>query len=271
MTTSARLDKVIAITGASSGIGRAVAELAAAAGATVVLSARRVERLDEVVAGIVQRGGRALAVPGDVTREADMQQLVARTVDVYGRLDVMICNAGIGYHGIFADTPRDVMRRLVDVNVMGLFYSAHAALARFRTQRSGHIIAISSIVGRRGIPGSSVYAATKFAHVGLIESLRAELAGSGIVASVVYPISTDTEFRSAIKRDFGQDVHGLGPKQSADHVAAAIVDCIRHPRAEVYPYRRAKWLAIISVIAPAFADRLVQKYQRRGTATEADA
>lgn len=271
MTTSARLDKVMAITGASSGIGRAVAELAAAEGATVVLSARRAELLDEIVAGIAQRGGRALAVEGDVTREADMQQLVARAVAAYGRLDVMICNAGIGYHGTFVETTSDVMRRLVDVNVMGLLYSAHAALAHFRMQRSGHIIAISSVVGRRGIPGSSVYAATKFAHVGLIESLRAELAGTGIHASVVYPISTETEFRAAIKRDFGQDVHGLGPRQSADHVARAIVDCIRRPRPEVYPYARAWWLAVVSVLAPSFADRLVRKYQRTGSATGADA
>ncbi len=261
------LEKIIAITGASAGIGRAVAERAAVEGAVVVLSARRANLLHEVAAGITARGGRALAVPGDVTNEADMRALVARAVETYGRLDVMICNAGIGYHDAFADTPTDVMRRLVDVNLMGTLFAAHAAIAHFTARRSGHIIAISSIVGRRGIPGSSVYSATKFAQVGLIEGLRAELAGTGIVASLVYPISTQTEFHAAIKRDFGHSVQGNGPRQSADHVARAIVACIRHPRPEVYPYPRAWWLAVVSVIAPALADRLVQKYSRRRTET----
>jgi len=262
------LDKIIAITGASSGIGRAVAEHAAANGAAVVLSARRADLLREVAAGITARGGRALAVPGDVTRDADMRALVARAVDTFGRLDVMICNAGIGYHDAFADTPPEVMRRLVDVNLMGTLYAAHAAMAQFRAQRSGHVIAISSVVGRRGIPGSSVYGATKFAQVGLIEGLRAELLGTNIHASLVYPISTQTEFHAAIQRDFGHDVHGYGPKQPADTVARAIVACIRRPRAEVFPYPRAWWLGVLSVMAPSIADRIVQRYARRSTGTE---
>lgn len=267
MTPARTLDKVIAITGASAGIGRAVAEQAAAAGAAVVLAARRADLLNEVAAGIIAHGGRAVAVPGDVTSESDMRALVARAVETYGRLDVMLCNAGIGYHDAFEATPTAVMRRLVDVNVMGTLYAAHAAIAQFRTQHAGHIIATSSIVGRRGIPGSSVYSATKFAQVGLIEGLRAELAGTNIHASLVYPISTETEFHRAITRDFGHDVVGHGPKQSADHVARTIVACIRRPRAEVYPYPRAWWLAVVSVIAPAFADRLVQKYARRSVGT----
>lgn len=263
MATS--LEKIIAITGASAGIGRAVAEQAAAEGATVVLSARRADLLNEVAAGITARGGRALAVPGDVTHEADMRALVKRAVDAFGRLDVMICNAGIGYHDAFADTPPEVMRRLVDVNLMGTLYAAHAAIAQFRVQQSGHIIAVSSVVGRRGIPGSSVYAATKFAQVGLIESLRAEFYGTNIHASLVYPISTETEFHATIKRDFGHDVHGHGPKQPAGTVARAIVACVRRPRAEVYPYPRAWWLAVLGVVAPSTADRLVRKYARRST------
>ena len=263
MTSARSLDKVVAITGASAGIGRAIAERAAADGAAVVLSARRAALLREVADGITSRGGRALAVPGDVTREADMRDLVARAVGAFGRLDVMICNAGIGFHDTFAATPPDVMRRLVDVNLMGTLYAAHAAAAEFRAQDSGHIIAVSSVVARRGIAGSSVYSATKSAQVGLIEGLRAEFFGTKIHASIVYPISTATEFHAAIKRDFGHEVHGRGPKQSADDVARAVVECIRHPKAEVYPYPRAWWLAVLSVVAPATADRLVQKYSRR--------
>jgi NADP-dependent 3-hydroxy acid dehydrogenase YdfG len=254
---------VIAITGASAGIGQAVAERAAAEGAAVVLSARRHDKLVDVAQSIIARGGRALAVTGDVTREADMQQLVARAVETYGRLDVMLCNAGVGYHDTFGDTPSSVMRTLVDINLMGTFYAAQAAIRQFKAQNSGHIIAVSSMAGRRGVAGSSVYCATKAAQIGFIEALRAELYGSPIRASVVYPISTPTEFREAIERDYGHKVGGLGPSQPVAEVARAIVDCIRVPRPEVYPYRKAWFLSILSVIAPGQADRLVQRFRRR--------
>ena len=180
-----RLDgRVAVITGASAGIGRATAERLAAEGAAVVLSARRADPLAEAAAGIETRGGRALAVPGDVTIEDDMRGLVSRAVGHFGRIDVMICNAGIGFHDAFARTPAGVMRRLMDVNVMGTFYAAQAALDVFRRQGSGHIIAVSSIVGRRGMAGSSVYSATKAAQVVFIEALRAEFAGTDLRASV---------------------------------------------------------------------------------------
>lgn len=255
--------RVIAITGASAGIGRAVAALAASDGATVVISARREQRLAAVADGITASGGTVLAVPGDVTSADDMQLLVDRAVARFGRLDVMICNAGIGYHDTFVDTPLAVARRLVDVNVMGTLYAAHPAVVVFRRQGHGHLIAVSSIVGRRGIGGSSVYSATKAAQVAFIEGLRAEFRGSRLKASVVFPISTATEFHETIRRDFGREVGAAGPRQSAEAVARAIVDCIVRPRAEVYPYSRAKLLSILSVAAPAQTDRLVHRFRRR--------
>ncbi len=257
--------RVVAITGASAGIGRATADRCAAEGAAVVLSARRGDRLTAIAQAIEARGGRALAVAGDVTRPDDMAALVRQTLDAFGRLDVMVCNAGIGYHGAFAETTSEAMRRLIDVNLMGTFHAAQAALAAMRPQGHGHLIVTSSIVGRRGIAGSSAYSATKMAQVGFVESLRAEFAGTAFHASVVYPVSTRTEFHDAIHRDFGHAVSGRGPSQSADHVARAIADCIVRPRAEVYPYPRAWWLAVLSVVAPAQADRVVQRFGRRRT------
>lgn len=257
--------KVIAITGASAGIGQAIARAAAAEGATVVVSARRADRLDQLVAEVRAAGGAALAVPGDVASDADMQQLVDRAVQTYGRLDVMICNAGIGYHGPLDDTPINAMRHLVDVNVMGTFYAAKAALVVMRRQGAGHIIAISSIAGRRGVGGASVYSATKAAQIGFIEGLRAEFSGTRLYASVVYPISTTTEFHDAMARTFGHAVSGKGPRQSADVVAQSVVRCIRRPRAEVYPYGAAWWLSVISVIAPRQADRFIKRFGRGRT------
>lgn len=255
--------RVAAITGASAGIGRATSIALAREGAAVALSARRAQRLDEAVAEITGAGGRALACPGDVTVESDMRALVARTVAAFGRIDVMICNAGIGFHDAYERTPSEVMRRLVDVNLMGTFYAAQAALEQFLPQKSGHIIAVSSIVGRRGMAGSAVYSATKAAQIGFIEALRAEFVGSGLHASVVYPVGTETEFHDAIERDFGHRVRALGPRQAADDVARAIVECVVAPKAEVYPFPKAWWLSVLSVIAPAKADRVVQKWGRR--------
>jgi NAD(P)-dependent dehydrogenase (short-subunit alcohol dehydrogenase family) len=255
--------RVVAITGASAGIGRACAERLSADGAAVVLSARRADRLAEVASAIVARGGRALAVPGDVTNEADMRALVDRAVATFGRLDVMICNAGIGFHGTLDETPAGVMRRLVDVNLLGTYYAAHAAYEVFRTQGSGHIIAVSSVAGRRGIAGLCAYSATKAAQIGFIEALRTEFLGTNVHASIVYPVSTRTEFHVAMERDFGQAVEGLGPRQDADVVAAAIADCIAKPKAEVYTHASAWYLAILGVVAPAITDRLVKKYGRR--------
>jgi len=192
-----------------------------------------------------------------------MQALVARTVEAFGRIDVMICNAGIGYHGTLDESAPADMRRVVDVNLLGTLYAAHAALAVMRRLGRGHIIAVSSIVGRRGVGGSSVYAATKAAQIGFIECLRAEFIGTDLHASVVFPVRTPTEFREALARDFGQHVTGRGPAQSADDVARAIVDCVRSPRAEVYPMRTARLLAVLAVVAPALADRVVHRFNRR--------
>jgi NAD(P)-dependent dehydrogenase (short-subunit alcohol dehydrogenase family) len=194
-----------------------------------------------------------------------MRALVARAVETFGRLDVMICNAGIGYHGPLDDTPPEALRRVVDVNLMGTLYAARAALAVMRRQGAGHIIAVSSMAGRRGIGGSSIYSATKAAQIGFIEALRAEFAGTDFHASVILPVVTTTEFHDTIARDFGYAISGTGPRQTAGEVAAAIADCIASPKAEVYPFPKARWLGIVNAIAPARTDRLVQRWGRRRT------
>jgi len=258
--------RIIAITGASSGIGRATAEVLAREGAAVVVSARRADRLEALATDITARGGRALAVPGDVTSERDMETLVAQAIDSFGRLDVMICNAGIGFHGPLDETSPEVMRRLVDVNLMGTLYAARAALPVFRRQGAGHLIAVSSMAGRRGIGGSSVYSATKAAQIGLIESLRAEFLGTDLHASLIYPVLVETEFRSSITRDYGLQIEGHGPSQPVEEVARLIADCVASPKAEVYPFRKAWWFAVLGVVAPAKADQIARKFSRRAKA-----
>ena len=164
-------------------------------------------------------------------------QLVTRAQQAFGRLDIMICNAGFGYYGTVEEMDADVMRRMMDVNFMGTFYGTRAALPIFRAQGHGHLIFVSSIVGKRGIPFMSGYSATKAAQAVFAESLRSEFAGTDIHVSAVFPVSTTTEFREAMERDFGHQVSGLGPKQSVDDVARAIVAMRPPAAAEVYPHR----------------------------------
>jgi NADP-dependent 3-hydroxy acid dehydrogenase YdfG len=254
--------RVAAITGASAGIGLACAQHLARAGAAVVLGARRGSLLERTAHEIRASGGRAAIAETDVTRESDVQALVALALREFGRLDVMICNAGFGYYGAIDDTPAEVMRRMMDVNFMGTFYGAAAALPVFRRQNSGHLIFVSSIVARRGIPQMGGYTATKAAQAALAESLRAEFHGTPIHVTCVYPVSTPTEFIDAMVRDYGHRISGLGPKQTVDDVARAIVACVERPRPEVYPLRKSRGLVVLNALLPGFTDKFVRKYGR---------
>jgi len=258
-----RSQSVVAITGASAGIGRATALRLARDGASVVVSARRHDRLTALVREIEVFEGRALAVVADVTREDDMQRLVSASVERFGRLDVMICNAGFAVEGSADDVTCEHMRQLLDVNYLGTFYGARAALPVFRRQHAGHLIFVSSIVGKRGVPHMGAYAATKFAQVGLAECLRSELVGSNIHVSVVFPVSTETEFTHVMKTSSGSASRARGPRQSAEQVADAIARGIARPSAEIYPYRKARALGLLNAIAPAFCDRFVKKFERQ--------
>ena len=254
---------VVAITGASAGIGRATALALARLASSLALCARREDVLDAVGEEVRRLGGQALVVAADVSHEADMNRFVARTVEHFGRLDVMICNAGFGIYGTIDQIAAADMRRLIDVNYMGTYHAARAALPVFRRQAAGHVVIISSIVGKRGVPYVGAYAATKFAQVGLAECLRAELVGTDIHVTVVYPISTETEFFQVMTRESGHATRAAGPRQSAERVADAIARAIERPTPEVYPYRLAKWLAIINAVAPGLSDRLVKRWGRK--------
>jgi short-subunit dehydrogenase len=255
--------RVAVITGASSGIGRAAALALARQGVRVILGARRHERLQEVVEGIRVTGGEARGLRTDVTRPEDVSRLVREAMAAFGRLDILVNNAGLGHFGRLESMPVEEIRYLFDVNVLGTIHGIQAVVPIMRSQRSGHIINVSSVVGKRATPGSGVYAATKFAQVALSESLRLELADAGIDVSVICPVSTTTEFfqvaaaRSPLKFD------PAGPTYTAEQVADVIVRCARRPRPEVMVYPPARLMVIMNAMAPRLMDRVLAVYWRK--------
>jgi short-subunit dehydrogenase len=257
--------RVIAITGASAGIGRATALRLARDGASIAICARRKDRLDAVALEIAKAGGTALPIVADVTSESDMRAFVATTVERFGRLDVMMCNAGFGIYGAIDDITPDQMKKLMDINYFGTYYAARAALPVFRRQQAGHVIVVSSIAGKRGVPYMGAYSATKFAQIGMAECLRSEVYGSGIHVSVVCPISTPTEFIEVMTRETGSEVTAaaLGPRQSVDEVAEAVARAIERPVPEVYPYFTSRGLVLLNAIAPGLTDKIVQRFGRK--------
>jgi short-subunit dehydrogenase len=253
---------VVAVTGASAGIGRAIALRFAREGAAVAVCARREAQLRDVAAAVEHVGGQAFPIVADVTDWEAMRDFIARSVTRFGRLDAIVCNAGFGIYGTVDTIEPERMRRLMEVNYMGTYHAVRAAMPEFRRRGRGHAFIMSSIVGRRGVPFMGAYAATKFAQVGLAESLRAELRGSDVHVSVVYPISTATEFSSVMMRESGFATRADGPRQSADAVADAVVRAYGRPVAEIYPYRLSKGLAVLGVIAPSLCDRIVHRWRR---------
>src|SRR5664279_2956704 len=172
--------KVVAITGASSGIGQATALACAKAGAVVSLAARREDRIAELAGQINSDGGRALAIRTDVGEEHEAKEFVERTTSELGRLDVLVNNAGVMLLGPIEDAPTEEWRRMIHVNVFGVLYCTHAALPLMRAQGSGHIVNVSSVAGRFARAGSGVYNLTKFGVGAFSESLRQEGVASGV-------------------------------------------------------------------------------------------
>ena len=186
-------DKVVVITGASSGMGAAAARHLANEGAAVVLGARRAGRIEALAAEITQAGGRAIAVTTDVTRREDIKALVAAAVETFGRIDVLINNAGVMPLSPLDRLKVDEWDRMIDVNLKGVLYGIAAALPYMKAQKSGHIINLSSVAGHKLFGGSAVYSATKFGVRALSEGLREEVAPDNIRVTIISPGAVRTE------------------------------------------------------------------------------
>lgn len=228
--------KVVVVTGASSGIGEAAARAFARAGARVVLAARRAHRLERLAAELEAAGGVALAVPTDLEDHAQIERLVARTLERFGRLDVLANIAGWGKYDWYEEFTPDELRRQFEVNVLGLAELTRQVVPIMKRQRAGHLLNMSSYASRIAVPPLTVYASTKYAIEGLSDGLRRELAPWGIRVSRVHPSGVPhTEFNQLAAQSGGIRYRSLPlGRVSKERVAAALVRLVEHPRREVF-------------------------------------
>ncbi|NLT41702.1 MAG: SDR family oxidoreductase [Anaerolineae bacterium] len=188
--------RVAIVTGAGRGIGRATAEMYAREGARVVLAARSTDEINEGVAAVEQAGGQAIGVPTDVRDKAQVERLVAATLDRFGRVDVLFNNAGVARHAYVLDTSEEDWDLTFDVNVKGVFLCCQAVLPHMIARRSGKIINVSSGAGLRGSAWKAAYSASKFAVIGFAESLAAEVGQYGISVNTICPGPVATAMRA---------------------------------------------------------------------------
>ncbi|MEJ7872193.1 MAG: SDR family NAD(P)-dependent oxidoreductase [Rubrobacteraceae bacterium] len=226
----AKLDgKVAVITGASSGIGEATAEALAAEGASVVVAARREDRLSDLVERINGNGGKALPVECDVTDEEQAHSLIQKAKDEYGQVDILVNNAGVMQLSKVEKGLSDEWRRMFDVNVLGLLYATDAAVQVMKEQGSGHLVNVSSVAGRRSRATTGVYSGTKFAVNAISEALRQELLEDSIRVTIVEPGAVETELATHITDEEAQEALSgllkldiLQPEDIANAIAYAV-------------------------------------------------
>lgn len=247
---------IVVVTGASSGIGRAAAQLFAARGAAVVLAARRLPALEEVALECESAGGRALVVPTDVRDEEAMRELARRAIEAFGRIDVWVNNAAVSLFARTEEAPYEAYRQVIETNLFGYIHGARAALPYFREQGHGVLINNASIAGIIGQPYTSAYCVTKFGIRGLGESLRQELLDApDIHVCTLMPAVIDTPIFQHAANYTGRAVQPMPPVISADRVARAIVGLALRPRRELIVGVSGKMIAAQHWLAPGMSER----------------
>ena len=255
-------DKVIIITGGSSGIGRACALRFAKAEARVVISARNAERLAEVEQEVRDIGADVLAVQGDVANENDCVRLVNETLNRFGRIDVLINNAGISMRALFKDLDLKVMRELMEVNFFGTVYCTRYAMRQL-LKHNGSVVGVSSVAGFQGLPGRTGYSASKFAMQGFLDALRVENMKTGLHVMTVCPGYTESNIRNTALTADGSP-QGKTPKEeqklmTAEEVADHIYNGVVHREREVVLTMQGKLAFFLRKFFPRIVDRLVYR------------
>lgn len=252
-------DKVVVITGASSGIGRATALAFAKKGAALVLAARRREPLESLVKQCRGHGVHAMAVPTDVTDPDAVDSLAKKAIERFGQIDIWFNNAGVTLFARLEDAPLDIYHEVMETNFFGYVNGARAVLPHFRARGKGMLINNGSMLSKGGAPYLSAYVASKFAVYGWSECLRQELLDTDIEVCTVLPASIDTPIFQNAANYTGRAIKPLEPIYSADKVADAVLRLVNHPQKEVYVGQAGRLMGAMHKVSP----ELYEKRQAR--------
>lgn len=253
-------EKVVLITGASSGIGRALAFAFGREGASIVICARKAESLQQVSSELEQAGITTLALVADVSLENDVKALIEQTIARFGRLDILINNAGISMRSMLIDTDPAVIQKVMDINFMGTVYATRYALP-YIVQTKGSIVGISSIAGYRGLPVRAGYSASKFAMNGFLEAVRTELLHSGVHVLTACPGFTASNIRFSALDSHGnakgETMRDESNMMSAEECADHILRAVKSRKRELILTTQGKLTVFINKLFPGLADKLV--------------
>jgi short-subunit dehydrogenase len=255
--------KVVVVTGASGGIGAEIARAFARAGARIVLSARNVPALESLATELRSGGTETLIVPSDVTSAVDMQHLVRETVASFGAVDILVCNAGVYVRGAVKDLSMETVRQCMETNFYGAVHLIREVLPAMLARRTGHIVAIASVDGKKGLPPDAAYAASKHALTGFMDVLRQELRGTGVYASTIFPERVDTPMIGNLELPM------MSRRLPPSTVARAAVRAVQQRRREIIvSFAGPKFLIVASAIWPALGDWLVRIFRLQGVELE---
>lgn len=253
-------NKVVVITGGSSGIGFALAQTFGQKGYDVAISGRNVERLNEAVAQLKQSGVNIIGIPGDVSIEKDCELLINSTIESFGGIDVLINNAGMSMRALFKDLDLSVFRKLMDINFHGTVYCTKYALPEL-LKNKGSVVGISSIAGIHGLPGRSGYSASKFAVEGFLEALRVENLYTGLHVLSVCPGYTESNIRNNALTDSGHTRKGEPLNESdmmpASEVAEHVYNAVTSRKRKIVLTAKGKLTYFLKRLVPAILDKLV--------------
>ncbi|MGA2823452.1 MAG: SDR family oxidoreductase [Bacteroidales bacterium] len=259
-------DKVIIITGATSGIGKALAYELASRGARLVISARNKEKLVEVSEDLLRTGIKILPVKADVSLEEDCRELIRRTVEEFGTIDILINNAGISMRALFEEVDLEVLRKLMNTIFWGTVYCSKFALP-YLLKSKGSLVGISSIAGYKGLPGRSGYSSSKFAIQGLLEVIRIENRKKRLHVLIAAPGFTASNIRNvALSKDGSQqgetplDESKLMP---AETVASKIADAIEKRKRTLILTTQGKLTVLLNKFLPSFMDKMVYNHMAK--------